>query len=102
MSNNHSSPEAARPRAPVVGVQESLVSIDVSQVPIMKNEVAFILVGDERLKAEVLRIQGDTADLQVFEETEFLVFRFSHGWGPVSRRCPGPGDRSPLWTGRRS
>lgn len=70
MSNNHSSPEGALPRAPVVGVQESLVSIDVSQVPIMKNEVAYILVGDQRLKAEVLRVQGDTADLQVFEETD--------------------------------
>ena len=70
MSNNSSLPESTRPRAPVVGVQESMVSINVSQVPIMKNEVAYILVGDERLKAEVLRIQGDVADLQVFEETD--------------------------------
>jgi V/A-type H+-transporting ATPase subunit A len=52
-----------------VGVQESLVTIDVSQVPVKKNEVGYILVGEERLKAEVLRIQGDTADMQVFEET---------------------------------
>ena len=70
MSNNSSLPESTRPRAPVVGVQESLVSINVSQVPIMKNEVGYILVGEERLKAEVLRIQGDVADLQVFEETD--------------------------------
>jgi len=70
VSNNSSLPESTRPRAPVVGVQESMVSINVSQVPIMKNEVAYILVGDERLKAEVLRIQGDVADLQVFEETD--------------------------------
>ena len=70
MSNNSSLPESTRPRAPVVGVQESMVSINVSQVPIMKNEVAYILVGDERLKAEVLRIQGNVADLQVFEETD--------------------------------
>jgi V/A-type H+-transporting ATPase subunit A len=54
----------------VVGVQESLVTIDVSQVAIMKNEVAYILLGEERLKAEVLRVQGDVADLQVFEETD--------------------------------
>jgi V/A-type H+-transporting ATPase subunit A len=52
-----------------VGVQESLVTIDVSQVPVKKNEVGYIRVGDERLKAEVLRIQGDMADMQVFEET---------------------------------
>jgi V/A-type H+-transporting ATPase subunit A len=53
-----------------VGVQESLVTIDVSQVPVMKNEVGYILLGEERLKAEVLRVQGDVADLQVFEETD--------------------------------
>ena len=70
MTNNHSSPDSGLPRAPVVGVQESLVTIDVSQVPIMKNEVAYILLGEERLKAEVLRVQGDVADLQVFEETD--------------------------------
>ena len=70
MSNNSSSPESARPLAPVVGVQESLVTIDVSQVPVMKNEVGYILLGEERLKAEVLRVQGDVADLQVFEETD--------------------------------
>ena len=69
MSNKNSSPEAARPRAPVIGVQESLVTIDVSKVPVRKNEVGYILVGEERLKAEVLRIQGDVADMQVFEET---------------------------------
>ena len=70
MSNNSSSPESARPLASVVGVQESLVTIDVSQVPVMKNEVGYILLGEERLKAEVLRVQGDVADLQVFEETD--------------------------------
>ena len=69
MSNNSSSPETQRHRAPVLGVQEGLVTIDVSQVPVMKNEVGYILVGEERLKAEVLRIQGDSADMQVFEET---------------------------------
>ena len=70
MSNSSSSPESERSLAPVIGVQESLVTIDVSQVPIMKNEVGYIIVGEERLKAEVLRIQGATADMQVFEETD--------------------------------
>jgi V/A-type H+-transporting ATPase subunit A len=37
---------------------------------VRKNEVGHILVGDARLKAEVLRIQGDSADMQVFEETD--------------------------------
>jgi len=70
VSNNSSSPESERQLAPVVGVQEGLVTIDVSQVPVMKNEVGYILVGEERLKAEVLRVQGDSADMQVFEETD--------------------------------
>jgi len=69
VSNNSSLPEDAPARAPIVGVQESLVTIDVSRIPVMKNEVGYILVGDERLKSEVLRVQGDTADLQVFEDT---------------------------------
>jgi V/A-type H+/Na+-transporting ATPase subunit A len=69
VSNNSSLPEGALPRASVIGVQESLVTIDVSGIPVMKNEVGFIVVGQERLKAEVLRIQGDSADLQVFEDT---------------------------------
>jgi V/A-type H+-transporting ATPase subunit A len=69
VSSNGSSPEGRRPRVPVVGVQDSLVSIDVSGVPVMKNEVGYILTGGEHLRAEVLRVQGDVADMQVFEET---------------------------------
>ena len=37
---------------------------------IMKSEVAYVCAGEEKLKAEVLRIDGRTADLQVFEETD--------------------------------
>ena len=36
----------------------------------MKNEVGYVCVGKERLKAEVLRIRRKSADLQVFEETQ--------------------------------
>ncbi len=59
----------AKRTAPVIGVKESLVSIDVSHTPVMKNEVGYIVVGDERLKAEVLRVQGRRAEMQVFEDT---------------------------------
>ncbi len=55
--------------AKVMAVRESLVTIDTGGNPIRKNEVGFILVGRERLMAEVLRIQGNTADMQVFEDT---------------------------------
>ncbi|MEW4564409.1 V-type ATP synthase subunit A [Bremerella sp. JC770] len=56
--------------ATVVQVRESLVLIEVDQkAAIKKNEVGYVRVGQEKLKAEVLRIRGRTADMQVFEDT---------------------------------
>jgi V/A-type H+-transporting ATPase subunit A len=55
--------------ARVLTVRESLVNIDTGGKAIKKNEVGFICVGSERLMAEVLRVQGNTADMQVFEDT---------------------------------
>lgn len=39
---------------------------------IIQNEVAFILHGKERLKSEVIRIRGNLAEMQVFENTSGL------------------------------
>jgi len=55
--------------AEVVAVRESLVTIAVTNQAIRKNEVGYVCVGQERLMAEVLRIQGQEADMQVFEDT---------------------------------
>jgi len=55
--------------ARVTGVAGNIVSIE-SDGPIMKNEVAYINVGEDRLKSEVLRVYGQVADMQVFEETQ--------------------------------
>ncbi|MCX7106972.1 MAG: V-type ATP synthase subunit A [Methylococcales bacterium] len=56
--------------ARIIGVKESLVLIEVDDnTSLMKNELGFICVGDERLKAEVLRVRRRTADMQVFEDT---------------------------------
>ncbi len=55
--------------AEVIGVRENLVTIEAKASHIVKNEVAYVCVGNLRLKAEVLRIHGTTADLQVYEET---------------------------------
>jgi V/A-type H+/Na+-transporting ATPase subunit A len=57
-------------RAHVLGVNGNIVRIEVDSGRIMKNEVAFVRVGEERLKSEVLRVYGNIADLQVFEETD--------------------------------
>ena len=64
MSTPHSDSDAR-----VIGVTGNIVSIEAS-VPIMKNEVAYIRVGEDRLKAEVLRVFGQQADMQVYEETQ--------------------------------
>ncbi len=55
--------------AHVIGVAGNIVSIE-AEGPIMKNEVAYVQVGDDRLKSEVLRVFGRTADMQVFEDTQ--------------------------------
>ena len=56
-------------RAKVVEVRESLVTIEILSGTIKKNEVGYVCLGEERLKAEVLRVRGNTADMQVFEDT---------------------------------
>jgi V/A-type H+-transporting ATPase subunit A len=55
--------------ARVIGVTGNIVSIE-SDAPIMKNSVAFVQVGKAQLKGEVLRVEGRSADLQIFEETQ--------------------------------
>ncbi len=60
--------QTSKAEAEVTGVVGNIVTIE-SSGSIMKNEVAYICVGEDRLKAEVLRVRGNTADLQVFEET---------------------------------
>jgi len=65
-----SSSEERKPAvAKVITVRESLVRVEVTEGSIMKNEVGYIVLRDERLKSEVLRIQGNEADMQVFEDT---------------------------------
>ena len=55
----------------ITGINGNMVTVSVPG-SIMQNEVADILHGEERLKAEVVRINGDTAFLQVFENTKGL------------------------------
>lgn len=69
MSTNKSSSKHNGMRAKTVSVKESLITIDVSNVLVKKNEVGYVLLGEERLKSEILRIQGGVADMQVFEDS---------------------------------
>ncbi|RFU94547.1 V-type ATP synthase subunit A [Sphaerochaeta halotolerans] len=52
----------------VLGVNGNMVTVEFDSA-IAKNEVGYIHVGDDRLKGEVIRINGNTASLQVFEMT---------------------------------
>lgn len=63
--------ESETPRiTKVSSVRDSLISIDTQGLPIKKNEVGYICLGQERIMAEVLKIRGSKADMQVFEDTE--------------------------------
>ncbi|MFC0219486.1 V/A-type H+-transporting ATPase subunit A [Pseudochelatococcus lubricantis] len=70
-----SSSRVATPTATVVAVQEDIIRLrlnDPDEGRLVKNEVIYIRPArapDQRLKGEVLRVQGDTADAQVFEST---------------------------------
>lgn len=46
----------------------NMVSVEMSTF-VIQNEVAYILHGEERLKAEVIRVRGKQAEMQVFENT---------------------------------
>lgn len=52
----------------VAGVNGNLVAV-AFEGAISKNEVAYVHVGDTRLKGEVIRINGNKASMQVYEMT---------------------------------
>ncbi len=82
MNTPRSKSKVTPAQARVIGVAGNIVAIQ-SDVPVMKNEVAYIQLGSAasgrssqspdngaiKLKSEVLRVFGDTADMQVFEDT---------------------------------
>ena len=55
----------------VVGVNGNLLRVRFDSA-VTQNEVAYAVVGDIKLKAEVIRVRGAVADLQVFEDTTDL------------------------------
>ena len=52
----------------VIGVTGNMINVAFNE-KVKQNEVAYVVVGDERLKSEVIRVKGKEANLQVFEET---------------------------------
>lgn len=52
----------------VAGVNGNLVTVSFDGA-ISKNEVAYVIVGDTRVKGEVIRVNGSKASMQVYEMT---------------------------------
>ncbi|MDR4503405.1 MAG: V-type ATP synthase subunit A [Candidatus Scalindua sp.] len=58
-------------RGSIVGVNKNMLTVEF-EGDVMQNEVAYAVLGESRLKTEVIRIKGNRADLQVFEDTRGL------------------------------
>ena len=52
----------------VIGVNGNMVTAVVDG-EVSLNEVCYIIVGEKRLKSEVIRVQGNEVQMQVFEMT---------------------------------
>lgn len=52
----------------IIGVNGNLIAVQFEK-PVIQNEVAYACTGNLRLKAEVIRVRGNRAELQVFEDT---------------------------------
>lgn len=55
----------------IVGVNGNMITVEFD-TEVTQNEVAFAILGEERLKSEVIRVRGRRADLQVYEDTRGL------------------------------
>lgn len=58
-------------RGRIVGINGNMLTVEFDTY-VTQNEVAYAILGDVRLKAEVIRVRGRRADLQVFESTSGL------------------------------
>ncbi len=58
-------------RGRIAGVNGNLLTVEFDTT-VTQNEVAYAILGDLKLKCEVIRVRGRRADLQVFESTAGL------------------------------
>ncbi|UDQ98653.1 V-type ATP synthase subunit A [Lentisphaerota bacterium WC36G] len=55
----------------VVGVNGNMLTVEFDTL-VTQNEVAYAIIGEDRLKCEVIRVRNNRADLQVFEDARGL------------------------------
>jgi V/A-type H+/Na+-transporting ATPase subunit A len=93
----------------VKGIISNLVTVEVSG-PVAQNEIAYIALGNQKLMAEVLKVVGKNAFVQVFESTrglkigcdvEFMghLLEVTLGPGLLSRNYDGLQNDLDLLTG---
>lgn len=55
----------------IIAINGNMITVEFD-TSVTQNEVGYVVLGEKRLKCEVIRVKGDTADLQVFESTSGL------------------------------
>jgi V/A-type H+-transporting ATPase subunit A len=55
----------------IVGINKNMITVEF-EGNVKQNEIAYAILGESRLKAEVIRIRKNRADLQVYEDTRGL------------------------------
>ena len=56
----------------IVGVNGNMLTVEFD-TGVSQNEVAYVTVGEERLKCEVIRVRGNRADMQIFESANGIA-----------------------------
>jgi V/A-type H+-transporting ATPase subunit A len=83
----------------VTGIVSNLVTVAVDG-PVAENELCFITLGGSRLLAEVIKVNGDKASVQVFESTRGLKNGDSVEFlGKMLEVTLGPGLLSGIYDG---
>lgn len=55
----------------ITAVNGNMITVEFENA-VRQNEVGYAVLGEDRLKAEIIRIRGNQADMQVFEESRGL------------------------------
>ncbi|MCF7872999.1 MAG: V-type ATP synthase subunit A [Candidatus Omnitrophica bacterium] len=53
----------------IIAISGNMITVEFGE-SVSQNEVGYVVVGQQRLKSEVIRISQDTASMQVFEDTK--------------------------------
>ena len=83
----------------IIGITSNLVTVKVDG-PVSQNEICYIALGDKRLMAEVIKVNGDNVSVQVFENTRGLRAGDSVNFmGHMLEVTLGPGLLSKIYDG---